>query len=94
VSQKLSTDGDSTKSNVHLVRDSKELKISCNTCPYGVATNDLKQVKDLPSFLFKLLKCLQFKVEHCRNPTLAKCGGEAQHLEKLEVWSPSGLPNV
>jgi hypothetical protein len=30
----------------------------------------------------------------CRNPTLAKCGGEAQHLEKLEVWSPPGLPNV
>jgi hypothetical protein len=21
----------------------------------------------------------------CRNPTLAKCGGEAQHLEKLRV---------
>ncbi len=30
----------------------------------------------------------------CRNPTLAKCGGEAQHLEKLEVGSPPGLPNV
>jgi hypothetical protein len=30
----------------------------------------------------------------CRNPTLAKCGGEAQHLEKLEVWSPPGLLNV
>jgi hypothetical protein len=30
----------------------------------------------------------------CRNPTLAKCGGEAQHLEKLEIWSPLGLPNV
>jgi len=30
----------------------------------------------------------------CRNPTLAKCGGEAQHLEKLEIWSPPGLPNV
>jgi hypothetical protein len=29
-----------------------------------------------------------------RNPTLAKCGGEAQHLEKLGIWSPSGLPNV
>ncbi len=28
------------------------------------------------------------------NPTLAKCRGEAQHLEKLEVWSPPGLPNV
>jgi len=32
--------------------------------------------------------------QDCRNPTLAKCGGEAQHLEKLEVWSPPGLPNV
>jgi hypothetical protein len=31
---------------------------------------------------------------HCRNPTLAKCGGEAQHLEKLEVGSLPGLPNV
>jgi len=33
-------------------------------------------------------------VKICRNPTLAKCGGEAQHLEKLEVWSPLGLSNV
>jgi len=30
----------------------------------------------------------------CRNPTLAKCGGEAQHLEKVRSWSPPGLPNV
>jgi hypothetical protein len=30
----------------------------------------------------------------CRNPNLAKCGGEAQHLEKLGIWSPSGLSNV
>jgi hypothetical protein len=30
----------------------------------------------------------------CHNPTLAKCGGEAQHLEKLEVGSLPGLPNV
>jgi hypothetical protein len=30
----------------------------------------------------------------CRNPTLAKCGGEAQHLEKVMIWSPPGLPNV
>jgi len=30
----------------------------------------------------------------CRNPNLAKCGGEAQHLEKLGTWSPPGLPNV
>jgi hypothetical protein len=31
---------------------------------------------------------------YCRNPNLAKCGGEAQHLEKLGIWSPPGLPNV
>ncbi len=30
----------------------------------------------------------------CRNPNLAKCGGEAQHLEKLGIWSPPGFPNV
>jgi len=33
-------------------------------------------------------------VHACCNPTLAKCGGEAQHLEKWEVWSPPGLLNV
>ncbi len=32
--------------------------------------------------------------DECRNPTLAKCGGEAQHLEKVRIWSPPGLPNV
>jgi hypothetical protein len=30
----------------------------------------------------------------CRNPNLAKCGGEAQHLERVGIWSPLGLPNV
>jgi len=28
-----------------------------------------------------------------RNPTLAKCGGEAQHLEKVSIWNPPGFPN-
>jgi hypothetical protein len=28
----------------------------------------------------------------CRNPTLAKCGGEAQHLEKNEDLESSGTP--
>jgi hypothetical protein len=41
-----------------------------------------------------LMFCYKFIVDGCRNPTLAKCEGEAQHLEKLEVWSPPGLPNV
>jgi hypothetical protein len=26
---------------------------------------------------------MEFFIPYCRNPTLAKCGGEAQHLEKL-----------
>jgi hypothetical protein len=37
---------------------------------------------------------IAMEVVHCRNPTLAKCGGEAQHWEKVKSWSPSGLPNV
>jgi hypothetical protein len=32
--------------------------------------------------------------EFCRNPTLTKRGGEAQHLEKLGIWSPPRFPNV
>jgi hypothetical protein len=36
----------------------------------------------------------EWKQHWCRNPTLAKCGGEAQHLEKVRIWSPPGLPNV
>ncbi len=34
------------------------------------------------------------RLSQCRNPNWAKCGGEAQHLEKLGIWSPPGLPNV
>jgi hypothetical protein len=64
VSRKLSTNGNSTKSNVHLVSDCEALKTSCSTCPYGVVANYLKQVEDLVSCLFELLKCSQFKVEH------------------------------
>jgi len=37
---------------------------------------------------------MAFHVLDGRNPNLAKCGGEAQHLEKLGTWSPPGLPNV
>jgi hypothetical protein len=45
------------------------------------------------------LKCQNYldflwTIHHCRNPTLAKCGGEAQHLEKVRIWSPPRLPNV
>jgi hypothetical protein len=43
-------------------------------------------------FLENNFNCMGVPI--CRNPTLAKCGGEAQHLEKLEVGSLPGLPNV
>jgi len=32
--------------------------------------------------------------DFCRNPTLAKYGGEAQHLEKVRIWNPPRLLNV
>jgi hypothetical protein len=35
-----------------------------------------------------------YKFNLCRNPNLAKCGGEAQHLEKVRIWSLPRLPNV
>jgi hypothetical protein len=42
-----------------------------------------------------LIRLAMVQIEdQCRNPNLAKCGGEAQHLEKLGIWSPPGLPNV
>ncbi len=44
VSRKFSTDGDSTKINVHLVSDCEALKTSCSKCPYGVTANNLKQI--------------------------------------------------
>jgi len=40
-----------------------------------------------------LLKRDPLSIEHlCRNPTLAKCGGEAQHLEKSEDLESSRTP--
>jgi hypothetical protein len=54
-------------------------------------------VHNEPEFEVKaVLKSRQFRgrERECRNPNLAKCGGEAQHLEKLGIWSPKGLPNV
>jgi hypothetical protein len=69
------------------------LKQSCRSC------------RDLSNGMSHVLCSQVFRVDsrllvvgsqnwQCRNPTLAKCGGEAQHLEKLEVGSLPGLPNV
>jgi len=53
---------------------------------------DLGLHEPIGIFELSTFDCLQHRL--CRNPTLAKCGGEAQHLEKLEVGSLPGLPNV
>ncbi len=37
---------------------------------------------------------VQILASNCRDPNLAKCEGEAQHLERVGIWSPPGLPNV
>ncbi len=62
-----------------------EQKLSFNLC---LCFKSFFSKHDFPKIVIKIHD------KFCRNPTLAKCGGEAQHLEKLEVWSPPGLPNV
>ncbi len=54
--------------------------------PFGVSRVLLQQLGTLRNWVHP--------IPNCRNPTLAKCGGEAQHLEKVRIWSPPGLPNV
>jgi hypothetical protein len=41
----------------------------------------LRSFLGLASYYRKFIKNFA-KITSCRNPTLAKCGGEAQHLEK------------
>jgi hypothetical protein len=53
-----------------------------------------KSVEEMKEMVIKLKQDLHDLLVECRNPNLAKCGGEAQHLEKLGIWSPQGLPNV
>jgi len=66
-------------------------------CPKLIDTPSLRNLYLLKSLI--LCNCtsltqLQDLESLCCNPTLAKCGGEAQHLEKLEVRSLAGLLNV
>ncbi len=91
MSQKLNIDGNSTKSNVHLVSDFEALKTSCSTCLYGVATNDLKQIENLASFLFELLKCSQFKVEHLQHEKMKMKENLIGHRFVMANWKRQAL---
>jgi hypothetical protein len=55
--------------------------------------NKVKKVIFLCNQLNICMSCCNVR-QICCNPTLAQCGGEAQHLEKVRIWSPPGLPNV
>jgi hypothetical protein len=46
---------------------------------------ELKEPRSLTKTFWALSADAEASEAACRNPTLAKCGGEAQHLEKLEV---------
>jgi hypothetical protein len=75
----------------------KKSAIHLFSCTIGVNMLDLRIRIPVNGDIhnFHMLAVPMF-VEHSgwRNPNLAKCGGEAQHLEKLGIWSPPGLPNV
>jgi hypothetical protein len=60
----------------------------------GAALRDPGRYVAFGQVLGNRFAMLSPQVSECRNPNLAKCGGEAQHLEKLGIWSPPGLPNV
>jgi hypothetical protein len=69
------------------------MKATCHKFMKTSGTQSKKKKKDYwGSRLEKVVE--DSKICKCRNPTLAKCGGEAQHLEKLGIWSPPGLQNV
>jgi hypothetical protein len=55
-----------------------------------VIKKDVKKNLKLPN----IVGLVKVEEVDCRNPTLAKCEGEARHLEKVRIWSPLGLPNV
>jgi hypothetical protein len=58
---------------------------------HATRLNHPNKLKNLQSY--HITKLVQTNLI-CRNPNLAKCGGEAQHLEIVGIWSPPGLPNV
>jgi hypothetical protein len=73
---------------------------SSNSLPIFFGSYSTSSLDNIALVLFSLAIFCQSlvvcKVSNplCRNPNLTKCGGEAQHLEKLGIWSPPGLPNV
>jgi len=76
----------------------KQLKLKLGLPKLKPAPYNLKIIDQTTTKPMGLIRDLNIYVHSipyiCRNPTLAKCGGEAQHLEKLEVGSLPGLPKV
>jgi len=76
----------------------KQLKLKLGLPKLKPAPYNLKIIDQTTTKPMGLIRDLNIYVHSipyiCRNPTLAKCGGEAQHLEKLEVGSLPGLRKV
>jgi hypothetical protein len=81
--------------NLQHVNESEKVSRSTMRCslhwPAHICVHNLQKLWSPRCSVLGKWSSLMFA---CRNPTLAKCGGEAQHLEKLEVGSLPGLPNV
>jgi hypothetical protein len=67
---------------------SRQIKYTCDSIKGNQNLHSINSVG--VGDIIKLLKIDLF----CRDLTLANCAGEAQHLEKVRIWSPPGLPNV
>jgi hypothetical protein len=59
---------------------------------FSIKVNELNKQWIPCKFGNIMLDLLMKSLNYCRNPTLAKCGGEAQHLEKSEELESSGTP--
>jgi hypothetical protein len=73
---------------MNIDEDALELEVGSNNftniIQQGLANDNLFILFHFPSRKTQGKEPLvDYFQSHCRNPTLAKCGGEAQHLEKL-----------
>jgi hypothetical protein len=82
----------------HVIQRDKDIMFGVGVCVFKPTKKHMiKQVCSVLSSLeehMKMVCNMLSTLNKCRNPTLAKCGGEAQHLEKVRIWSSPGLPNV
>jgi len=68
------------------------LNLNANAKELSYCTNLTKMLLNIKIYNSAQQHQTQVEEVKCRNPTLAKCGGEAQHLEKSEDLESFGTP--